>query len=134
MAVAVIASMALAGWSVAASEKEKKPAKAPLPRVESVEWDVAVFEESPTFTVVKRDVKTGQVVWLLENKKAIPNGLLYCIVADFLDEDGVKLATTEVGADQFPYNWREGERNRVILQLPQAEKWKKVTKVVVKVN
>lgn len=131
LAAGLIALVTLAGPGRA---DDKEPPKAPLPRASSIEWDVAVLEDSPVLKLIKRDVKTGQVIWLLENKKSLPNGLLYCIVADFLDEDGVKIASAEVPADLFPYNWREGERNRLVLALPPEEKMKKVRKVVLRVN
>jgi len=130
LTAAAVVVLALAG---SARAEDKAPPKAPLPG-DSVEWDVAVFEDSPAFKLIKRDVKTGQVIWLLENKVNLPNGVHYCMVADFLDEDGVKLVSVQVPCDQFPANWKEGERNRFILGLPPAEKWKKVRKVVVKVN
>jgi len=131
LGAAVIAFVACAGSGRA---DDKAPPKDPFPREDSVEWDVATFEDSPSFKLIKRDVKTGQVIWVLENRKDLPNGVLYAFVAEFLDEDGVKLAAVKVPCEQFPANWREGERNRVILELPQADKWKKVRKVVIKVN
>jgi hypothetical protein len=129
LAAAMVAVLALTGSGRA---DDKKPAKAPLPRADSVEWDVTVVEDSPSLKLIKREVKTGQVVWLVENRKSLPNGLLYTFVAEFLDEDGVKLFAIQVPCDLFPANWREGERNRLILELPQAGKWKNVTKVVIK--
>lgn len=132
-AVLVLGLMILSGFARGEEKAEKdKAPKAPLPRAESVEWDVDAFEDAAAFKLIKREVKTGQVVWVLENKSDLLNGLLYTFVAEFFDEDGVKLMSAEVKCEQFPVNWREGERNRVILELPRAEKWKNATKVVIK--
>ena len=131
LTVAVIAFLGFAGT---ARTDDKEPPKAPLPGGKTIEWDVAAVEDSPVLKLIKRDVKSGQVTWLLENKKNLPGGLLYCYIAEFLDEDGVKLAEIQVPTDQFPVNWKEGERNRLVLQLPPEAKMKKVRKVVVRVN
>ena len=111
---------------------EKKPTKSPLPHEKSVAWDVTAFEESSAFKTVKREVKNTQVVWVLENRKMLGNEYLFGYRAEFLDEDGVKLWAIEIRWEQFPVNWQEGERNRLILELPKAEKWKNVSKVVIK--
>jgi hypothetical protein len=128
------AAIAFVSFAGAGRGDDKAPPKAPLPRAGSVEWDVAILEDSALLKVIKRDVKAGQVTWLMENRKNLPTGALYCIVADFLDEDGVKLVSVPVAVDPFLYNYQEGERNRLVLALPAEEKMKKVRKVVIKVN
>jgi hypothetical protein len=127
-AVMVLGIVGFAAKPVRADEK--KPA--PLPHEKIVEWDVSAFEESSTFKSIKRDIKNGQVVWVLENRKMLGNEYLFGYRAEFLDEDGVKLWAVEIRWEQFPVNWQEGERNRLILELPKAEKWKTVRRVVIK--
>lgn len=127
--VAVIAFLSAAG---SGRVDEKKPPKAPLPREDSVKWDVATFEDSATFTATKRDVKNGEVVWVLENRKDLAVEHVFGYHAEFLDEDGVKLFAVAIGSEPFPPNLRLGERNRFVLELPKAEKWKNVKKVVIK--
>jgi hypothetical protein len=127
--IAMIAFLAVGGSGRA---EEKKPAKPPLPHGDSVKWDVATFEDSATFTFVKRDVKNGEVVWVLENRKDLPTEFIFGYRAEFLDEDGVKLFEVGIASQPFPPNLRLGERNRFILVVPRAENWKGVKKVVVR--
>lgn len=119
------------GWA-----EDKKPAKDPpkdpLPRADSVKWDVTTFEESATFTVTKREVKGGELIWVLENRKDIATEHIFGYTADFFDEDGVKLFSVGIATNPFPTNLRLGERNRYTLELPKAESWKNVKKVVIK--
>jgi hypothetical protein len=110
----------------------KDPAKAPLPRADSVEWDVATFEDSAAVKTVKREVKNGQVVWVLENRRDLGPEIVFGYQAEFFNEDGVKLMSVGIRWDPFPGNLRQGERNRLILELPQAEKCKNIRKVVIK--
>ena len=129
----VVAVVVVMGFSDGvARADEKKPAKAPLPRAESVEWDVAVFEDSAAFQAVKREVKNGQVVWVLENRRNLGTEVIFGYRAEFLDEDGVKLSAVEVRWGQLLANLMQGERNRLILELPKPEAWKGVRKVVIK--
>ena len=111
---------------------DKKPAKPPLPREDAVKWDVATFEESATYTFVKREAKTGELVWVLENRKDLATEHLFGYRAEFLDEDGVKLFDVGIASAPFPTNLRLGERNRFMLELPRGEKWKGVKKVVIR--
>ena len=129
VAIAVVAFLVVGGTGRA---EDKKPAKPALPREDSAKWDVATFEESATFTFVKREVKNGEIVWVLENRKDIPQELVLGYQAGFFDEDGVKLFALDVRMEPFPPNLRLGERNRFILVVPRAEQWKNVKKVVIR--
>jgi hypothetical protein len=115
-----------------AKETAKESAKAPLPRADSVEWDVATFEDSAVVKTVKREVKSGQVVWVLENRRDLGTDVVFGYQAVFLDEDGVKLLSVGLRWEPFPGNLRAGDRNRLILELPAADAWKNVRKVVIK--
>jgi hypothetical protein len=130
---AVILSLALAGfaWGDPKEESEKK-AKDPLPHTKQVEWDVRGFEESPTFTVVKRQVKGDRVTWVLENKRNLGTEITFGYQAALYDEDGVKLTTIEIVTEPFLLNMSRGERNRFSLDLPTEDKLKGVRKVVIK--
>ena len=130
--VLVVAAVAFLTLGAAGHADDKKPAKPPLPREESVKWDVATFEESATYAYVTRDVKNGELVWGLENRKDLATEHLFGYQAEFLDEDGVKLFAVGIATSPFPTNLRLGERNRFILELPRAEQWKGVKKVVIK--
>ena len=132
--VAVILSLALAGfaWGDPREESEKKEAKNPLPQASQLKWDVRGFEESPTFTVVKRQVKGNQVTWLLENKRDLGTEIQFGYQAVLYDEDGVKVATIGIATEPFLLNMPKGERNRFTLHLPPEDKLKGVRKVVIK--
>ena len=69
---------------------------------------------------------------MLENRKDIGPEAVFGYRAEFLDEDGVKLFAVGVATNPFPQNLRLGERNKYILELPRAEHWKNVKKVVIK--
>jgi hypothetical protein len=128
--VAAAVVLGFAGGEVRADEK--KPAKAPLPHADTVTWDVSAFENSAAFEAVKREVKNGQVVWVLENRRNLMNEFLFGYRAEFLDEDGVKLSAVEIRWGQLLANLMQGERNRLILELPKPEAWKNVSKVVIR--
>ena len=132
--LAVILSLALAGsaWSDSKEGGEKKETKDPLPHAKQFKWDVRGFEESPTFEVVKRQVKGNQVTWVLENKRALGTEITFGYQATLYDEDGVKLATLEITTEPFLLNTGRGERNRFTLNLPPEDKLKGVRKVVIK--
>jgi hypothetical protein len=117
---------------VSAREGTTEAADSPLPRANSAEWDVATFEDSAVVKTVKWEVKSGQVVWVLENKRDLGTDVVFGYHAVFLDEDGVKLMSVGLRWEPFPGNLSAGERNRLILELPAAEKWMNVRKVVVK--
>jgi hypothetical protein len=131
---AVILSLALAGsaWGGPQGGDEKTAAKDPLPHASKVEWDVRVFEEAPSFRVVKREVKGNQVTWVLENKRNLGTEILFGYQAALYDEDGVKLATIGIETEPFLLNMSKGERNRFVLHLPPTDKLKEVRKVVIK--
>src|SRR5262245_59098536 len=113
--------LALAG---ALCGDEPKPVKDALPRENSVTWDVTMFEDSPAYEVVKREVKGNTVTWVLENKRNLGTEITFGYQAALYDADGVKLGTIEVVVDPFLMNMPKGERNRFSLNMPQPEKWK----------
>ena len=131
---ALVLWLALAGsaWSDSKEGSEKKDTKDPLPHASKVEWDVRCFEESPTFTVAKRQVKGDQVTWVLENKRALGTEITFGYQAALYDEDGVKLGTIGIETEPFLLNMPKGERNRFTLHLPPEDKLKGVRKVVIK--
>jgi len=132
--VAVILSLALASsaWSDPGEESEKKEAKDPLPQTRQIKWDARLFEESPVFTMVRRQVKGNRVTWVLENRLPLGNEIQLGYNAMLYDEDGVKLATIGIETDPFLLHMFKGERNRYILHLPPADKLKGVRKLVIK--
>src|SRR5262245_32298452 len=131
---AVILSLALAGttWGDPREGSEKKETRDPLHHAGQVAWNVRCFEESPAFTVVKRQVKGSQVTWVLENKRDLGTEITFGYQAALYDEDGVKLATIGIETDPFLLNMSKGERNRFHLNLPPEDKLKGVRKVVIK--
>ena len=131
--VAVILALALAGsaWSDS-KEGNEKEVKDPLPHAKQLKWDVRGFEESPTFEVVKRQVKGNQVTWVLENKRNLGTEITFGYQATLYDEDGVKIATIGIETEPFLLNMSRGERNRFTLNLPPGDKLKGVRKVVIK--
>jgi hypothetical protein len=132
--VAVILSLALAGWTWADDSRkgsEKKEAKNPLPQANKIEWDVRGFEESPSFRVVKREVKQNQVTWVLENKRNLGTEIQFGYQASLYDEDGVRLTKIGIEVEPFLMNLSQGERNRFTLHLPPPDKLKGVRKVVI---
>ena len=132
--LAVVLSLALAAsaWGDSREEGEKKETKDPLPHASRLKWDVRGFEESPSFTVVKRQVKGDRVTWVLENKRNLGTEITFGYQAALYDEDGVKLATIEVVTEPFLLNMMQGERNRFTLNLPPEDKLRGVRKVVIK--
>ena len=132
--VVVGLSLVLAGpaWGDSREGDEKKEAKDPLPHAKQLKWDVRGFEESPSFTVVKRQVKGDRVTWVLENKRNLGTEITFGYQAALYDEDGVKLATIEVVTEPFLLNMSRGERNRFTLNLPPEDKLRGVRKVVIK--
>ena len=131
---AVILSLALAGfaWGDSRDGGEKKDTKDPLPHTTQLKWDVRGFEEHPSFTVVKRQVKGDRVTWVLENKRDLGTEIQFGYQAALYDEDGVKLGTIGIEVDPFLLNMSKGERNRFTLNLPPEDKLKGVRKVVIK--
>jgi hypothetical protein len=127
LSVAVVLSAALAGRG-----EDKKPVMDALPRAGTVQWDLGVFEESPAFEVVKREVKGGTVTWVLENKRNLGTEIVFGYQAAYYDPDGVKLGTVAIDVDPFLMNTPKGERNRFVLRLPREEIWKAIRKVVIK--
>jgi hypothetical protein len=111
---------------------EKTGTKDPLPRTAKVEWDVRIFEESPSFKVVKREVKGNRVTWVLENQRNLGTEIVFGYQLALFDEDGVKLTTLEIGCEPFPLNLPKGERNRFTLYLPPEDKLKELRKAVIK--
>ena len=132
--VALVLSLALAGfaWGDSREASEKKEVKDSLPHASQLKWDVRGFEESPSFTVVKRQVKGDRVTWVLENKRNLGTEITFGYQAALYDEDGVKLATIEVVTEPFLLNMSQGERNRFTLNLPPEDKLRGVRKVVIK--
>ena len=110
---------------------EKKQGFDPLPRTASVRWDVRHFEGGPAFAVVKREVKGDKITWVLENKRALGTEITFGYQAALFDEDGVKLGQIDLETEPWFLNLSKGERNRFVLHLPPAEKWKAVRKVVI---
>jgi hypothetical protein len=134
MSVAVIVSLALvgSGWGDSREAGKKKEVRDPLPGARQIEWDLRVFEEAPSFTVVKRQVKQNQVTWVLENRRGLGTEIVFGYQAALYDEDGVKVGTIGIETDPFPLNMSKGERNRFTLHLPPPDKLKGVRKVVIK--
>jgi len=130
--VAVVLSLALAGFDWGDSREGKKETKDPLPHASQLKWDVRGFEESPSFTVVKRQVKGDRVTWVLENRRNLGTEITFGYQAALYDEDGVKLATIGIETEPFLLNMSKGERNRFVLHLPPPDKLKEVRKVVIK--
>ncbi len=124
-----MAALVRADSDDAASKKVKRD---PLPRQSTVQWDVTMFEDSPAYQVVKREVKGNTVTWILENKRNLGTEITFGYQAAMYDADGVKLGTIEIEVNPFLMNMPKGERNRFNLHLPQPEKWKAVRKVVIK--
>ncbi len=124
--------LALVG-SVLGGERhnEDRGRKGPLPRAATVKWDVTVFEDSPAYEVVKREVKGNKVSWVLENKRMLGTEITLGYQAALYDEDGIKLGAIGIEVDPFLMNLAKGERNRFHLHLPQPEKWENVRKVVI---
>lgn len=112
-------------------EGEKKEVRDALPRAAEVKWVIHVFEDAPSFAVVKREVKGNKVTWVLENKRGLGSEIVFGYQATFLDDDGVKIKTIGVEVEPFLMNMSKGERNRFVLHLPQPENWKDVRKVVI---
>jgi hypothetical protein len=113
-------------------EDDKEPSKDPLPRQGKVRWDVRFFEDSPSFEVVRREVKGNTVTWVLENKRNLGTEIVFGYQAALFDRDGVRLKTIGIAIDPSIMNLSKGERNRFILDLPPQDKWKNVRKVVIK--
>jgi hypothetical protein len=130
---ALILSLALAGssWGAPGEGNDKTENGEPLPWAGKVEWNVRVFEESPSFKVVKREVKRNKVVWVLENRRPLGTEITFGYQAALYDEDGVKVATIGIETDPFLLNMPRGERNRFTLYLP-PDKLKGVGRVVIK--
>jgi hypothetical protein len=131
-AVALFLALASSALGDDKDSQNQKGRKAPLPRASTVRWDVTVLEDSPTYEVVKREVKGNTVTWVLENKRALGTEITFGYQAALYDEDGVKLATIGIEVDPFLMNMSRGERNRFNLHMPQPEKWKNIRKVVIK--
>jgi hypothetical protein len=137
LSVAAILSLALAGsaWGDpgkgGTKDQEEKVVKDSLPRENRVAWDVRVFEDAPSFTVVKRAVQGNKVTWILENRRSLGSEIVFGYQAALLDEDGVRLQTIGIEGEPFLLNMSKGERNRFTLHLPPPEKWKEVRKVVI---
>ena len=127
LSVAILA-VALAGVRA----EDRKTVKDALPKADAVQWDLRVFEESPTYSVVKREVKSNSVTWVLENKRNLGTEITFGYQAAFYDADGVKLGTVDIEVEPFLMNMPKGERNRFVLHLPKAESWKDARKVVIK--
>lgn len=134
ISAAAILLLALAGvaWSDSRDGDNKKVRKDPLPRASTVEWDVTLFEDSPAFEVIKREVKGNTVTWILENKQALGTEITFGYQGTLYDADGVKVGVIGIEVEPFLMNMSKGERNRFNLHLPQPDKWKGVRKVVIK--
>ena len=128
----IILVTVVATFVLAARGEDKKPVRDALPRADAVEWDLQVFEDSPAFTVAKREVKGNTITWVLENKRDLGTEILLGYQAAFVDADGVKLFTVGIEVSPFLMNLSKGERNRYVLNLPRAESWKAARKVVIK--
>ena len=128
----IILVTVVATFVLAARGDDKKPVRDALPRADAVEWDLQTFEDSPAFTVVKREVKGNAVTWVLENKRDLGTEITLGYQAAFYDADGVKLFTVGIEVDPFLMNLPKGDRNRFVLNLPRAESWKAARKVVIK--
>ena len=134
LSMTAIVILALAG-TVSADSKDGQSGKSrkdPLPRETTVTWDVTMFEDSPAYEVVKREIKGNTISWVLENKRNLGTEIIFGYQAALYDGDGVKLGTIDIEVDPFLMNTPKGERNRFNLHMPQPEKWKNVRKVVIK--
>jgi hypothetical protein len=130
MSAVVVLWFGLAG-PARAGDKEAREVKDALPYGPSVTWDVRVFEDAPSFTLVKREVKGNKVTWVLENRRDLGTEITFGYQAALYDEDGVKLKVIEIETEPWFLNMPKGERNRFVLHLPPAEKWKSIRKVVI---
>src|SRR5262245_35712110 len=97
---AVVLSLTLAG-SAWGHPREARERKDPLAGAGRIEWVVRMFEESPSFTVVKREVKQNRVTWVLENRRNLGTEITFGYQAALYDEDGVKLASIGIEAEPF---------------------------------
>lgn len=131
LAVVLILALGFARGDSADGAK-KKPRMDALPGSQKVEWDLYLLEDSPSFEVVKRDVKGTNVTWVLENKRGLGTEVVFGWQAALFDADGVKLATIGIAVDPSIMNLSAGDRNRFTLNLPPTEKWKDVRKIVIK--
>jgi hypothetical protein len=134
LSAAAILCLALVSSAGADSNdgKEKKSHKDSLPRESTVQWEVQVLEDSPSFEVVKREVKGNTVTWVLENKRNLGTEIVFGYQAMLYDQDGVRLGTIGIEINPSIMNMPKGERNRFLLHLPQPDKWKNVRKVIIK--
>jgi hypothetical protein len=128
-ALAVVAAL-LAGS--AGAQGPRKPARDPLPRARKLAWDVRVLEESPYFKVIRREVKGGRVLWLLENTQNIPFATLYGFTAEFIDADGVTFRRYELQHSIVSFNFKAGERNRIWMNLVNPDDLRHAARVVIK--
>ena len=130
---ALVLSLSLISPAAARADdgNEKKQVLDPLPRTPAVQWDVRHFEDGPAFAVVKREVKGNKITWVLENKRALGTEITFGYQAALFDDDGVKLGQIDIETEPWFLNLSKGERNRFVLHLPPAEKWKAVRKVVI---
>ena len=132
MTAIVILALASSARADSKDGDSSKARKDPLPRENVVKWDVTMFEDSPAYEVVKREIKGNTITWVLENKRNLGTEITFGYQAALYDGDGVKLATIGIEVDPFLMNMPKGERNRFNLHMPQPEKWKAVRKVVIK--
>src|SRR5262245_35377367 len=129
VALAVVAGLQ-AGFAVA--QGPKKPVRDPLPRARKLAWDVRVLEKSPYFKVIRREVKGGRVSWLLEHTQNIPFATLYGFTAEFIDADGVTFRRYELQHSIVSVNFKQGERNRIWLNLVNPGDLLYAARVVIK--
>ena len=114
LSVAFVLAVALAGRG-----DEKKPVRDPLPRAESVEWDLQIFEDSPAFEVVKRG--QGNTVTGSCRTSGTSASRSHSATRRRSSTPTVKLFTLGIETNPFLMNMPKGERNRFVLNLPRAE-------------
>jgi len=134
MLLAALALSFVLGGPLHAGPREgevKKEVRDELPWQATIKWDVRHFEDGPSFAVVKREVKTNKVTWVLENKRNLGTEITFGYQANLFDEDGVKLGAIGIETEPSLLNLSKGERNRFVLHLPPEEKWKGVRKVLI---
>ncbi len=90
-------------------------------------WETKGFESSFSIIKSKYDADNNEMTWLLERKDAS----YLNIIADFFDEDGVKITTGNLEFKPSITQVAKGERCHASLKLPADADLKRCVKVVV---
>src|SRR5262245_14035428 len=106
---AAVLVLSLVGAGRVAADDTPKPVKHPLPRANSVKWDVTAFEDHPSFEVVKREIKGNTITWILANKRSLGTEITFGWQAALYDDDGVKVGVIGIEVEPFLMNTQKGE-------------------------